>query len=405
MKNYSNFIGANKRWLAGGFLLTLFSSFGQTFFVSLSTSHVRAAFDLTSGEYGGLYMLATLSSAVVLTFFGRIVDYISIVFSTVVSTLLLALACVMFAQAQSIEFLVVALFGLRLFGQGMMTHIAMTAMGRWYAENRGKAVSMVSIGFNAGVAFFPIAFVTLVGAIGWHQAWYIAAAVMVLVAMPSIVLLLLVERSAISTLQSSEDAAHQQWTVGQMLKDPLFWGMIFWLLGPPFISTAIFFHQDFLFAERGWSLNLFAWSFVMLTLISIVSGLLSGIAIDRFSAVSLLPIFLIPLGIGCVALAVLQSSIALLLYMAFLGVTMGVNAAVFGSIWPEIYGTRNLGAIRSIITAMMVFSSALGPGIMGWAIDFGVAISSQFIAMSLFCFFGTFVLWECSKRYHRRAQA
>ena len=29
------FLRANARWIAGGFLLTLFSSFGQTFFMTL----------------------------------------------------------------------------------------------------------------------------------------------------------------------------------------------------------------------------------------------------------------------------------------------------------------------------------------------------------------------------------
>ena len=383
----------------------MFSSFGQTFFISLSTGHVRSALDLTSGEYGSIYMVATLASAVTLTFFGRIVDRYSVAKTTVICTLLLALSCVLFAQAQSLAILVISLFGLRLLGQGMMTHISITAMGRWYAANRGKAVSIVSIGFNFGLAIFPFVFIVIAQLIGWRQTWMVAAVVMVLVAMPAIFYLLRQERTAQGVEPATDDhSSHplRQWTLSQMLRDPLFWMATICLLGPPFISTAIFFHQDYLFAFRGWSVNLFAWTFILMTLLSILVGLASGISIDRTNAVSHLPLFLVPLGLGCLILATVQSPIALIAYMALLGISTGINAWVYGSIWPEIYGIKNLGSIRSLVTAMMVFSSALGPGMVGWAIDFNVGISTQFYLMTAFCAIGTVVLLFCAHKYRQR---
>ena len=65
------FLKTNARWIAGGFLLTFFSSFGQTFFIGLSGEELRAKFDLTDGEFGLTYMLATLGSAATLSFLGR----------------------------------------------------------------------------------------------------------------------------------------------------------------------------------------------------------------------------------------------------------------------------------------------------------------------------------------------
>jgi len=405
LQSYTRFIGSNFRWLLGGFLLTMFSSFGQTFFISLSTGHVREAFDLTSGEYGSIYMVATLASALTLTFFGRIVDYMSIVKTTVISTSLLALACVGFAQANSIIILVISLYGLRLLGQGMMTHISITAMGRWYARNRGKAISIVSVGFNVGLAILPAAFIGVSATIGWRNAWLVAAAILVLIAMPAIAALFRHERMAGSVEQASTESHIIQWTSSQMLRDPVFWIATLCLLGPPFIGTAIFFHQDYLFALRGWSINLFAWTFVMMTLISVLSGLITGIAVDRYSAIALLPIFLVPLGVGCLILAAVSSSVALITYMIFLGISTGINSLLYGALWPEVYGTKNLGSIRSIVTAMMVFASALGPGVVGFAIDLQVGISTQFLAMTAFCFLGTIALMFCSSRYNRRNSA
>ena len=68
------FLRNNARWIAGGFLLTFFSSFGQTFFIGLSGEELRAKFDLTDGEFGLTYMVATLASAATLPFIGRTLD-------------------------------------------------------------------------------------------------------------------------------------------------------------------------------------------------------------------------------------------------------------------------------------------------------------------------------------------
>ena len=52
----------NARWLLGGFLLTFFSAFGQTFFISIWGSEIRDTYGLTHGGFGGIYMVATLAS-------------------------------------------------------------------------------------------------------------------------------------------------------------------------------------------------------------------------------------------------------------------------------------------------------------------------------------------------------
>ncbi|MEM8651355.1 MAG: MFS transporter, partial [Pseudomonadota bacterium] len=131
--SYVQFLTQNARWLAGGFLLTFFSSFGQTFFISLSGGAIRTEYDLTNGEWGTLYMLATLGSAMTLPFLGRIVDHVSVAKTVLITVPALVLATFLMSVSHSIILLVVILYALRLFGQGMMTHISITAMGRWYS--------------------------------------------------------------------------------------------------------------------------------------------------------------------------------------------------------------------------------------------------------------------------------
>jgi hypothetical protein len=52
--------------LLAGALLTLVSSFGQTFFISLFAGESRKTFNLSHGDWGAIYGFGTFASAIVL---------------------------------------------------------------------------------------------------------------------------------------------------------------------------------------------------------------------------------------------------------------------------------------------------------------------------------------------------
>ena len=72
----TGFYRENARWLAAGLMLALCSSFGQTFFISLFAGHIKAAYGLTDGSWGGIYTVATLTSAALLIQTGGLADTI-----------------------------------------------------------------------------------------------------------------------------------------------------------------------------------------------------------------------------------------------------------------------------------------------------------------------------------------
>ena len=127
---FTTFLVKNSRWLAGGFLLCFFSSFGQTFFISLSAGDIRREFDLSHGAFGTIYMGATLLSAITLPQLGRVVDHASARTVLLLTLPMLAVATVAMGFASHWFWLFMTIYLLRLFGQGMMTHNAITAMGR-----------------------------------------------------------------------------------------------------------------------------------------------------------------------------------------------------------------------------------------------------------------------------------
>ena len=379
-----DFIRTNARWIGGGFLLTFLSSFGQTFFIALSAGELRAALDLSHGGFAQLYMIATLGSALTLPFLGRIVDLTSVTRTLALCVPLLAAGCVLLSTATTIPLVVVALYMLRLFGQGMMTHIAMTAMGRWYAANRGRAVSLVATGHQAGEALLPLAFVAALGAgLDWRTVWLIAAGSLLIAGLPVAATLLSREREAASG-PAADQATPGGWTRGQVLRDPLFWIAMTGVLAPAFIGTSIFFHQVHLIELRGWDPVRFAAGFTMLGAVTVVATLVAGRIVDTTGAIRLLPAFPIPLALSCLALGTIEGHAAIFLFFGLMGLSYGFSQTLFGALWPEMYGTRHLGAVRSVVVSFMVLATALGPAVTGALIDAGVGFPTQVLAMGAY---------------------
>ncbi len=396
--NYTEFIYDNRRWLGGGFLLTLASCFGQTFFISLFSGELRATFDLSHGQLGGLYTGATLASAIVLIWLGKTADWMQIPVLSAIVIGVFAAACLLMASATSLVLLTLALFLLRLLGQGMLTHIAMTAMGRWFSAYRGRAVGVSSLGFSAGEAVLPFITILLIGAMGWREVWFTAAAILLLAALPAIYWMFRVPRTPLA--KPSEGMARydnrrgiEDWTRRQVLSDPVFYGLLPATLGPPFISTGIFFHQIHLMDEKGWDISVFPAVFPFFAASTVITSLASGWAIDRWNSVVLLPIFLLPLGLGSLVLGLSGASAVAGVFMVLLGITIGAGQTMSGAIWPELYGTTHLGAIRALMAAVMVFGTALAPGVVGWLLDIGVTMETQLLFMAGYTVAASGFLW------------
>jgi MFS family permease len=398
------FLRDNLRWIAGGFLLTYCSSFGQTFFISASIAEWQAAFGLSHGEIGRLYMFATLGSAVSLPFLGRIVDIIPEHRTILLVVPVLALATLLAAYAPSVAALLVALYLLRLFGQGMLTHIALTATGRWFDAQRGRAVSLVVLGHQGGEATLPLLFAAIAVAFGYQAGWLAATAVLLLVGLPLAYYAYRIPRVP-SARELDEHRARpkvQSWTRRDVLRDPMFWVLLTATTAPAFIGTTIFYHQDYMTAIHGWPPKLYATSLSLLAVTTLTCALICGALVDRFRAISILPFFLIPLGLTCFVLAGDVSPAGLFGAMVLLGISYGFSSTLFGSLWPEVYGTANLGSIRSVTVSAMVFGTAAGPGLTGTLIDRGVRLPEQMVFLGYYCILIAAVMVVVSWQLRRR---
>lgn len=382
-----NFIKENKRWLAGGFLLTLFSSFGQTFFIGLSGNDLRSTFHLSGAEFGGIYMLATLASAVTLPWLGRTLDVMpgwKVVRFTMPA---LAFACILIAVAPNVAILTFSLYLLRLFGQGMMTETAFTETGRWFVANRGRAMALIVQGFQAGTTFLPALVVLIACWSGsWRISWFSSAAILVFIGLPAIIALMHVERVPQShKAQATERRLARDWTRTEVLRDSVFYLLLAGTLAPGFIGTVIFFEQGYLVELRGYDPLAFAAAFPVMSVATTIFSFVCGHLIDRFGSLRLLPFFLMPLAIASAAVALITPVWGIYVFMLLLGISNGFTSTLLGALWPEVYGLANLGGIRAITVSGMVLSTALGPGITGFLLDRGVSLPTQMLWAAGWC--------------------
>ena len=387
----------NIRFLAFGFLAAVFSSFGQTFFISLSGGDIRAAFNLSHGDFGLLYAIGTISSAVLLIWLGRKIDDVDLRIFTACVIFGLGAACLGMAHVTGPVTLVLAIFALRLCGQGLMSHIAFVSMARYFDAHRGKAVSVASMGFPAGEAIFPIIIVSVIAAVGWQDMWLALGIIILGGLFPLLMFLLrghhhrhaaLVDRHK----SRSGDNSLSGWTRAQVLRDPKFYVLIPSVLAMPYIGTGFFFHQVHLVAEKNWSLSQFASFFVIFAGFQMAAAMLSGLAVDRWGAKMLIRFFLLP---ACAALITLSQSDAPMagaMFMALFGLSGGIATVTGGAIWAELYGVAHLGAIKALAWALMVFASALSPPMMGFAIDHGITMNTIALASTAFLMSATLLV-------------
>lgn len=374
------FIRDNLRWLAAGFLLTFSSSYGQTFFISIFAGEIQTEFGLTNAVWGGIYMLGTLASAVAMVWAGILTDEFRVRTIGASVLTLLALACLAMAATPSAWVLVPLIFALRLFGQGMASHVATVAMARWYVATRGRALSIAALGFSAGQALLPLVFVVLLTTIGWRWSWVVAA-VCAVVAAPLIAILLNQERTPRSTLSQNQSPGLQSrhWTRAEVLRSPVYWLILPIMLGPPAFGTAFFFLQVHLAEIKGWTHFEMVQLFPIYTAVTVVFMVLSGFAIDRFGTGLLLPIYTLPLAAGFVVFALTDTWLGGLVGISLFAITSGMQATLPAAFWAEFFGTRHLGAIKAMAAAVMVFGSAVGPGLTGLLIDIGYAFTTQML--------------------------
>jgi len=371
--------------LVYGFIIVFFGSYGQTFYIALFNDDIRSFYNLSDGQFGFIYAIATLLSSVLFINFAKLIDRIELrIYSTLI-IVGLALACIGFYLIfDNLIHLFIILFLLRFFGQGAMTHAGSTSMARYFSGDRGKAISVATLGGMLGIMFLPKLVVSLNTFLDFKSIWFYTA-LSLLVLIPFIFITLFDQKKRDLNLQNNiaDKKIHKEWTITQILSDRIFFIYFPLALSSPFIGTGLMFHQIFIFESKGWSIEMLGDGYLIFGLCSIFGLLIGGPLIDKINTKRAIPFVLVPLLISVMVLFFFNSYIAFVIYMSLFGFNLGLSAPFMGSLWAEIYGVKSIGTAKALLHGVGVFASALSPVIFGYAIDWGFGILAIFFISSI----------------------
>lgn len=351
--------------------MTFFSSFGQTFMVSLYVPEILKEFDLTSSSFGTIYGAATVLSGLSLVYGGRLIDRCNLRTYTLTAVLLLIVSCFCIALSTWLLPLFLGFWGLRFAGQGLFSHISSTSISKFFDESRGKALSLSVMGYSVGEACFPYVIGMIIGLIGWRRSMFLNGIMIGTTLIPFVFVALRNKRHCVP-VEVQSDAGKSAFSSRALWTDKRFLIIVVAATILPFATTGLFFHQVRLAHEKGWALAWLTASFLGYALGRTVFALVSGKLIDRFSALKVFPYHMSPFLLALAVLIFFDNALAAPVYLTLTGVAIGFSSTVKTALLAEIYGIENLGSIKSMATIAMVLGTAISPALFGLALDNGL---------------------------------
>ena len=388
-------LSINKKVLLFGIIFTFFSSFGQSFFLGLFNPSIREELNITHGQFGTIYAAATICSSLVLVWFGKKIDEMRLFNYSLIVIGFLFFSSLFFSFINSVYFLIVAIFLMRFSGQGLMSHTSSTTISRYFNKRRGKALSGIWFGLSSAEFFLPILVIFLLSIYSWRVIWQFTS-IIILIVLPIVVFYTIKNITIDSRERNILDNNQKKfkdiknWRRSEVLKDFKFYIISLNMLAMPWIVTGVFIYQSFIAESKFWGSYIIPQSFMVYSVTSILTLIVSGFLVDKFTSRKLIPFMNLPLLSGLLVLYFFDISYSAYLFFGLMGVSNGLANVLGSSTWAEIYGVRYLGAIRALTTAFMVFSTAFGTALFGILIDKDYTIenialiSILYISLTLF---------------------
>ena len=372
-------LSLNKKVIIFGFIFTFFSSFGQSFFLGLFNAPIRNELGITHGQFGSIYAFATICSSLLLIWVGKKIDDYRILNYSFFVVILLFGSTLFFSFINSVYFLAVAIFLMRLSGQGLMSHASTTTISRFFERSRGKALSTIWFGLSTAEFILPVLVTYFFLIYSWRTVWQ-GIAILIILFLPFVIL-----NTIKSVNLDSREADNnpklkklkiKSWRRRDVIKDYRFYIVSLNMLAMPWMATGIFVYQSFISQSKMWAVYTIPKAFMVYSITSIITLFLSGFLVDKFTGRKLILFMNIPLLLAMFVLLQYSHEIFAYIFLGLIGVSNGLANILGSSTWAEIYGVKYIGSIKSLTTAFMVFSTAFGTALFGLLIDNGFTIEN-----------------------------
>jgi len=362
----------NKKVIIFGFIFTFFSSFGQSFFLGLFNAPIRNELGITHGQFGSIYASATICSSLLLIWVGKKIDDYRILNYSFFVVILLFVSSLFFSFINSVYFLAIGIFLMRLSGQGLMSHASTTTISRFFEKSRGKALSTIWFGLSTAEFILPVLVTYFFLIYSWRTVWQ-GIAILIVLFLPLVILNTIksikLDSRELDLNPKSKKFKIKSWRRRDVLKDFRFYIISLNMLAMPWMATGVFVYQSFISDSKLWDVYTIPKAFMVYSITSIATLFVSGFLVDKFTGRKLILFMNIPLLLAMFTLFQFNHEISAYVFLGLIGISNGLANILGSSTWAEIYGVKYIGSIKALTTAFMVFSTAFGTAVFGLLID------------------------------------
>ncbi|NQV22962.1 MAG: MFS transporter [Rhodopirellula sp.] len=411
------------RWFPGWTMLGIsaaaqyMSAPGQSYSVAAFKDPMQTGLNVSETQYSLAYACATVVSAGLLPYVGRLVDRFGARVMLPIIATGLGIGCWMMSSVDSLTELYFGFGIVRSLGQGALSLLSAWIVGEWFEHRRGIATAMAGLGGGLSVMTIPLINNWFIENYSWQTAWQaLACAVWVLLILPGIVILrdrpedlglhpdgidpnvrspdgsdtatsgaastaMPVDRvadgHATASLQNLPPAApplddvpasgpqitsyEDSWTVDEVLRNATFWKLVCVPATSGLVGTGLVMHQVKLLERNGLdrteSLLLMTLQAGCATLMQFPAGWLT----DRVPSRYILAAAMMFLATATL-LAINMPFIWLAgLYALLLGLHGSVMRSTATVVWINYYGRAHQGAVRGVAWSAMILAAAIGP--------------------------------------------
>lgn len=356
--------------LAGGVLMAMTAP-GQTAGLSPFTDPLIQELGVTRTAISFSYLIGTLSGALVMPYFGRLIDRVGS--KTAIIAVAIGLAAVLYtAGFVSDIFNLTAIYvGLRFFGQGALTLAATTLIAKTVLHRPGLALGVSGAIGAAGVSIAPVGFERLIAFTDFRTAFQIESMLVIAVVIPI----------AIFLPGKAKEVAKDEFTdtgtliaitgmgIAEARKTIGFWMIAVAMTSIGLISTAFGFHLISILGNQGFTPLEAAAVFIPQTAGSLILAIVIGGLMDRFHPRLGVLIAMLSLVVSMVMLFTVEPGFLGLVFGFLVGSSQGALKGVETVALVQYFGRAHIGEIRGWAHSIGLISTSAGPILLSLGLD------------------------------------
>jgi MFS family permease len=368
---------------------------GRTQGLGLITEPLLRDLALDRVTFAQLNLWGTLAGALFGIGIGRLMDRFGArAVLTGVAIALGVIVCGM-SQVDGIPALAVSIALTRGFGQSALSVVSIATVGHWFVRRIDAAMAVYSIVLSIGfMAAFP-AVGWMVQSHGWRAAW-LAVGLSILVGLAP--LCWLVVRRSPGDLGLAPDgepkgvrpgsdpfgsdarlagaAADVPWRTA--VARPEFWVFAVGTALYGLVASGIGLFNESILAERHFGPQVYYQTLAVTAMTALAGNFLAGYLASKVALGRLLAGSLLILTGGLVMLPHVSTVAHVMIWAAAMGIGGGILMVLFFSVWPRLYGRRDLGRIQGSAQALTVVASAIGPLLLALCVTWTGSYAAMF---------------------------